>query len=162
MKNLKLISLTLIVVMFAVFMAGCSGASDEFTTYINETSYDILQDEGDITRKLDPNGTDDEIISQLEEDVIPGYKDLIDEAKDISLETKEINDLNDTLVEYLEKKLEMYEGYLAVYKATTESQATSAVETMTEAKEKSDELYEKFCDDRDTLAEELGVELEAA
>ena len=159
MKKVKLISLTLIVIMFAVFMAGCSGASDEFTTYVNESCYDILQAEIDATETLDPNGYEEEITDSLENDVIPAYKELIEKTNSLTFEEKEIEDLNKILVEYLEKKLDMYDAYLDVYTASTEAKVLSASEDMALAKEESDKLYEKFCDERDKLAKELGVEL---
>ncbi len=159
MKNFKLISIVTIVVMLASFMVGCSGAADEFTVYINETSYDILQDEDDVIRKLDPNADDSTIVNQLETEVIPGYKDLIEKAKKLSFEEESIEDLNDILVEYLEEKLKMYEAYYGVYTTNDVDEIENFSAQLSASSEKAREINDKFSDKRDKLAKEYGVEL---
>ena len=159
MKNFKLISIVTIVVMLASFMVGCSGAADEFTAYINETSYDILQDEDDVIRKLDPNADDSTIVNQLETEVIPGYKDLIEKAKKLSFEEESIEDLNDILVEYLEEKLKMYEAYYGVYTTNDVDEIEDFSAQLSASSEKAREINDKFSDKRDKLAKEYGVEL---
>lgn len=159
MKNFKLISIVTIVVMLASFMVGCSSAADEFTAYINETSYDILQDEDDVIRKLDPNADDSTIVNQLETEVIPGYKDLIEKAKKLSFEEESIEDLNDILVEYLEEKLKMYEAYYGVYTTNDVDEIEDFSAQLSASSEKAREINDKFSDKRDKLAKEYGVEL---
>jgi len=159
MKKIKFLYIIALIAMLAAFVVGCSSESaDELVTYINDTCNDLDEDYKEVYDKyVEVTKSDDneEIVSVLEEDIIPKSQALIEKAEEIEFNDKEIEKVHNIYIEHIKLRHSAYENVLKAVKEDNTEYIDEANNLIADA----DLKIEEYDDARNKLAKELGVEI---
>ena len=157
MKKIKAISIITVVLMFALLLTGC-GAGGEFETYVSETCIDFDKDYKELHTlygKVAGMNSPAEMIKTLEDELIPESEKFVKKVKETELSHEENQKLHNIYIEVVELRHEAYENALKGLKENDTKYIQDANICISEA----DVKLQEFIEERDKLAEELGVEL---
>ncbi len=156
MKKAKILALITAVLMFAVILTGC-GASAEFETYVSETCIDFDKDYKELHTMYGKVTTmnDDEIVTTLKEEIIPKSEEFVKKVKETEISDEDIKKLHEIYIEIVELRHEAYENALN----GVENRDYDSIDKANDCISKADKKFEEFIEERDKLADELGVVL---
>lgn len=156
----KLLALLITVVMSFTLLAGCGDpVFDDFENYLNvemkeiNTNYDAITEE---TGKWANMEEDAELVSSLQDILLPTVEDSLNRLKNVTTETEEVKALKDKYVEVMEAYKAGFEDILAGIQAVDEDKMNAGTEKV----EKGMELLDEYNEGLEKLAEEFDAEIE--
>ncbi len=156
----KLFALMVTVVMSFAFLTGCGNpVFDDFENFLNvemkeiNANYDVITEE---TGKWENIEEDAELLSSLQDVLIPTVEDSLNKLKNVTAETDEVKALKDKYVKVMEAYKEGFDGILAGLQEADEDKLNAGTARVEEGLKLLDEYNEGL----EELAKEVDAEIE--
>ncbi len=147
-----------VLLLIILLFAGGDSVQDDLIDYINNDLPEITELDSDVRELYESarNSSNDQTMYLIiKNSVIPKSKQLIDEAEDIEIETKEVRELHEIYLESINKQGQAFTLMLAALEAQDYTLITSANEKLDESRK----LMRDYEEELEELMEEHDVVL---